>query len=451
MTRIKPKSITPALALIALGILLFLCIKRWHAWFGNPIEPPYASSNIPARIQLGFGNDGPFSRSISWQCGDTAAASQLVIVRRATLDTTLVSAHATLLHTQGGVTVSYRAEPTGLTGGIYTYSVRTGDRQSAWYDFTVSADSCFRFVYLGDIQDVIGGGGKTHNLLASINRRESDAAFWMLGGDVVERPHDQYWNEYFTAMDSIAQTKAIVACPGNHEYIKGISGKLEERFVHVFSYLADSRVNGHAVFDMRYGNTAIITLDSNCDTWKLYSQRSWFKQALERAKDAKWKIVLLHHPLYSVRGKMRHFFIRRMFDPLIREYGVDIVLQGHEHCYARMITKNKNNVPTRPLYLTSQFSPKDYRFYFDGKYDRFGNGLRFYQTLDVAADTLSLKTFTENAELYDDVRIVKTGNNLQLIDSATDIPEYFDPDMSRIHIKGAERERFRKEMEERRR
>ena len=444
----RSKIIKLLVTFVIISIIAGVCIKRWNAWFGNPVEPPYVSSDVPARIQLTFGNDGQFSRNISWQCGDTTANSHLFIVKTTTTDTITVAAEGKMLHTQGGTTVLYRAKLVDLAEGEYSYSVCTGNRQSNWHNFTVSANNNFHFVYIGDIQDTING--ITKNLFASINQRERDAAFWVFGGDVIERPHDRYWNEYFTSMDSIAQTMPVIACPGNHEYHKGVVGKLDERFVYTFSHLVDSRSNGHAVFDMRYGNAVVITLDSNSDAWTLFSQRRRLKQSLQKAQDAEWKIVILHHPFYSVRGKFKHYFIRHLFDPLIREYGVDIVLQGHEHCYARMITNDKTNTPVTPVYLISQFSPKDYRINFNKKYDRFGNGFRFYQTVDIGGDTLSLKTYTENNELYDYIRIVKSGGKLQVSDLASDIPEYLDINLSRIKkMKPAAKEAYRREIENR--
>ena len=417
-------------AFILLGIIVFIGSKRWNAWFGNPVEPPYVSENVPCRIQLTFGNEGQFSRNLSWQCGDTLAVSQLLFVKSSTVDTASVAAEGKVLRTQGGVTVSYHAKLTGLAIGEYSYCVSTGGKRSAWYNFTVSAGDDFQFVYIGDIQDSIGGMAKKSFDL--IRRNEENAAFWILGGDVVERPQDRYWNEYYTSTDSISQTIPIIACPGNHEYHKGMVNKLEDRFIYNFSYLLDSSSDGNTVFETRYGNTAIITLDSNRDTWTLLSQRRWLKQALQKAKDAQWKIVVLHHPVYSVRGKLRHFFIRRLFDPLIREYGVDMVLQGHEHCYARMITEDKSKNPSTPVYLISQFSPKDYQIDLDKKYSRFGNGMRFYQVFDVSTDTLLLKTYTEKSELYDQICIVKTGGKPQVMDLASGIPEHFDPHSPRI-------------------
>ena len=423
------KVIKLLITIVLIGIISFICSKRWVVWFRNPVEPPYKSSNIPVRIQLTLGNDGQFSRNISWQCGDTITASHLLIVKSTANDTTMISAEGKIIHTQGGVTVSYHTKLTGLAEGEYSYSACTGGKQSAWYNFNVDTGDAFRFVYIGDVQDSIGGTVK--NLFTSISQSKKKPVLWIFGGDVIERPHDRYWSEYFNSMDSITQTIPVIACPGNHEYRKGITGKLDERFIYTFSYFIDSRSNGHAIFDTRYGNAAIITLDSNRDTWTLFSQRRWFKQTLQKTQDAKWKMVVLHHPPYSIRGKLRHFFIRRLFDPLIREYGVDIVLQGHEHGYARMITKDKNNTLARPVYLISQASPKDYRINFDKKYDRFGNGTRYYQTIDISTDSLSLKAYTETGDLYDHVCIIKTDNNPQVFDWATGIPEHFDLNLSR--------------------
>lgn len=56
------------------------------------------------------------------------------------------------------------------------------------------------------------------------------------------------------------------------------------------------------------------------------------------------------------KGKTNNLAVRWMFDGLFREYGVDLVLQGHEHNYARMTNKNDEGEMTTPLYLVSHAS-----------------------------------------------------------------------------------------------
>ena len=103
-----------------------------------------------------------------------------------------------------------------------------------------------------------------------------------------------------------------------------------------------------------------------------------------------------------------------------------MVLQGHEHCYARKITKGINQIPATPIYLISQFSPKDYRTNLSHSYDRVGHGCRYFQIIDVSSDTLSLKTYTEHDELYDHVQIIKVENKCQITDLVIGKPEHVE-------------------------
>ena len=147
-----------------------------------------------------------------------------------------------------------------------------------------------------------------------------------------------------------------------------------------------------------------------------------FQQCIRRA-------VFVHTLLgksFSYKGKTNNLAVRWMFDGLFREYGVDLVLQGHEHNYARMTNKNDEGEMTTPLYLVSHASPKSYRLSFNDKYDRFGTDRRFYQHIDVTGDTLRMQAYLENDSLYDDVRIVKNASGTQIIDNAKDIPEILE-------------------------
>lgn len=83
----------------------------------------------------------------------------------------------------------------------------------------------------------------------------------------------------------------------------------------------------------------------------------WLEEQLKKS-NARWKIVVLHHPLYSIKGSMNNLFQRTMFNPLVEEYGVDLVLQGHEHAYARMTAHGENGEAQAPVYTVSHCSPK---------------------------------------------------------------------------------------------
>jgi 3',5'-cyclic AMP phosphodiesterase CpdA len=178
------------------------------------------------------------------------------------------------------------------------------------------------------------------------------------------------------------------------------------------------------VFTLRYKDVQFFVLDSNREFFYLFTQRSWLKQQLKESK-AKWKIVVIHHPLYSIRGKNNNLVQRWMFDDLIREYGVDLVLQGHEHAYARMTAHNQKLLTAiTPVYTVSHLSPKNYRIEFDEKFDKFGLGCRYYQKIQADDQRLTLTAYDALAHsLYDSLVITQQGN---VLDYGQQIPEVID-------------------------
>lgn len=212
----------------------------------------------------------------------------------------------------------------------------------------------------------------------------------------------------------------------------------------IFSYFLDSKVDDNMVYTLNYGNTQLFVLDSNREFFYLWTQRQWLEDQLQQSK-AKWKILVLHHPLYSIKGSNNNMTQRWMFDDLVRQYGVDLVLQGHEHAYDRMIGSTyKNGAPAVPVYTVSHCSPKNYRILFDERFDKFGISSRYYQTVSVSGDTLTMACYDANTHaLYDSLMIHVSPVKAHLvIDLGKDIPENLEytPDPSnKKDLKFAER------------
>ena len=120
-----------------------------------------------------------------------------------------------------------------------------------------------------------------------------------------------------------------------------------------------------------------------------------------------------------------------MFNGLIEEYGVDLVLQGHEHAYARMTRHDENGNAVTPVYTISHFSPKNYRIHFDERFDKFGISSGNYQKVTVYGDTLAMAAYDANTHaLYDSLLIVmdpdKNFSWRPVRDFGKDIPENLD-------------------------
>lgn len=65
-------------------------------------------------------------------------------------------------------------------------------------------------------------------------------------------------------------------------------------------------------------------------------QRAWLVDTLSKTT-ARWKIVSLHHPPYSAGYQGSSADVRRAFAPVFEQYGVQLVLSGHDHDYQRSI------------------------------------------------------------------------------------------------------------------
>ncbi len=64
------------------------------------------------------------------------------------------------------------------------------------------------------------------------------------------------------------------------------------------------------------------------------TQSEWLDDMLASAT-SQWRIVLLHHPLYSSGRHGSTFAARERLEPILRRHHVDLVLAGHDHHYER--------------------------------------------------------------------------------------------------------------------
>ena len=422
-----------ATIIMILGILIFWVSSRWSVWFHNPEESTYVSQPEPHRVLLTFGDSTESSRNISWQADSILYPSHLELAMLPDGDTTIIKAEGEVFRSRSGQAAYYIARLRQLQpNASYAYRVVTNEKASSWYHFQTYAygrDS-ISFLYVGDVQDSIGG--EANRFLREALIRHPQNEFLICGGDLTERPIDAHWAETFRDIDSICQAMPLLNVTGNHDYLKGLPVSLERRFSLIFSYFLDSKVGNNQVYTLRYGPAQFFLLDSNRELPYLLTQRHWLEEQLSKST-ARWKIVVLHHPLYSLKG-YNNLIQRWAFKDLIENYGVDLVLQGHEHAYGRMTKHHDDGKAITPVYTVSHCSPKNYFIQFDECFDKFGISSRYYQTVSIKADTLTMATYeVYHHTLYDSLRIVKTGTEACIEDYGRNIPEYmeFTPNLSK--------------------
>ena len=123
---------------------------------------------------------------------------------------------------------------------------------------------------------------------------------------------------------------------GNHE---DGGGKLNDFYNYGAMAPAGQDSDSGLYYSFDYATAHVIVLNTNdADATNGLStaQFEWLKADLEANKDAKWIFVLMHKSLYS--GGSHSFdgdveAMRAQLVPVFYEYGVDLVLAGHDHTY----------------------------------------------------------------------------------------------------------------------
>ncbi|BAK48092.1 hypothetical protein CXIVA_21250 [Clostridium sp. SY8519] len=165
-----------------------------------------------------------------------------------------------------------------------------------------------------------------------------DASFLISAGDQVNAStHETEYAGYLSA--SALKSLPVATTIGNHD---STSSRYSLHFnnPNTFSDSDDSYTAGRTAagtdYYYRYGNTLFITLDTN--NYNCATHENVIKKAISENKDAKWKVVTIHQDIYGSgldHSASDGIILRTQLTPLFDKYGIDVVLQGHDHTYSR--------------------------------------------------------------------------------------------------------------------
>ena len=225
-----------------------------------------------------------------------------------------------------------RVTVTGLEANtVYTY--RLGDGDSAWSDeYTTKTGNCdaFSYIVVGDPQ--IGSSGSVTNdttnwvnTMNVIKNNYPGAAFMVGTGDQVETSGNlSHYTGFFTPMQMASLPFAT--CVGNHEG----AGTAPHTFYNPPN--ADSVQN----YWYRFGDALFIVW--NCTNGNAASMRAFLTSAIAANQDAKWRILSFHYDVYG-QGTSHALSdgknYRDIYVPVIDEFDIDVVFNGHDHAYSR--------------------------------------------------------------------------------------------------------------------
>lgn len=389
----------------------------------------------PDRIVLSYGEDPAKSASVTWRTTaeiDTAYAevaiataapkfwrnAQTIKAVTNTFDATNIDEAEVLANYHSVWFTDLQSNTT------YAYRVGDGKRWSEWIQFKTAPKESkgkFSFLYVGDTQNFILE--LWSRLIREGYKKAPDAKFIVHAGDLVNNAHnEQQWQEWFDAGGWIHASIGAFPIPGNHEY-RNLGPEAAERSLSVqWEHQFTLPKNGpegleETAYYMDYQNMRIIGLNSNTDHQK---QAEWVDKVLSET-DKEWKVVTFHHPLFSASDGRDNKEWRELMKPIFDKHKVDLVLQGHDHSYARgRVSPNENVLDgvnmrdkTGTVYVVSVSGGKMYGLRknawegYDAERDRAAENTQLFQVITIEDNRLSFESYTAIGELYDAFDLVK--------------------------------------------
>ena len=318
---------------------------------------------------------------------------------------------------------------------LYAYRVGGGEQHwSEWLQFRTAkpGPAPLRFLYFGDAQN----GVLSHwsRIIRAAYAKAPDAAFTIHAGDLIDQAHkDGEWGEWFQAGGWIHATVPGIPVVGNHE-VSALNEKLPgEKILSIqwpyqFTLPTELRlpeVLQETVYTIAYQGVRIVVLNSTED-YRI--QADWLDQVLEN-NASPWTVVTFHHPIFSSGRERDNPEQRGIWKPVLERHKVDLVLQGHDHTYARghipvtMAASNNglstdittlyvNSVSGAKMYPTNENRWDDYQE--EGiRLQRMAENTQFFQVISVENQSLEYTCYMANGELYDRLILIKkrTGRN----------------------------------------
>lgn len=245
-----------------------------------------------------------------------------------------------------------------------SYEYRIGDAYLDAYTEPVTIKAVnptesgkWSFAHVSDSQTLGNDGSGSNsgyafaNTLKGISKDETNR-FIVHTGDVVEwSRYESYWTNMLDYNFGALSVMPVMAISGNHEvsYRNGTS----ETYKHFNYMLPEQTVRNGLYYSFAYGGVKFVMINTNeLNNYGALkdSQYNWIIEELKNNTE-KWLVVGMHNPMYSVgkwgSDESRNLISQKLTEQLgdaFAKYGVDLVLQGHDHMISKTVPIGEGGV-----------------------------------------------------------------------------------------------------------
>jgi len=312
------------------------------------VVAPHAGTELPSNINVTMGNDATTSRRLTWHTKPSVDQTIVDYVKKEEFagfeaDNVIRLTGASSLYTTNndGTIRVHKAELVGLEPGTeYVYRVGDGASLISPQGVLQTSDSnpeTTKFLFFGDSQaDKLVDFELWGETMKAAVQDMPDAELLVHAGDMVDKGYEQeQWNWWFEVTKNQLMNKTLIPIIGNHE-VMGNNGNGD--------YLAqfNNPSNGSDAakgtsFSYDIGDTHFVVLNTEMGAEGIDEQAAWLQADLEQS-EKKWTIVFFHQgPYGSIYSNEK---VQSTWVPIFDQYGVDLVMNGHDHIYMRTYTMN---------------------------------------------------------------------------------------------------------------
>lgn len=222
----------------------------------------------------------------------------------------------------------------------YMYRVYNGNgKKSEIFEFKTQPKGDFTFVLAGDPQ--IGAGkfyadrDKWEKALGVIKKQVPNMSFLYSLGDQINEYRSKSELEYSGYIErENAKGMTFATLIGNHD---SQANSYSQHFA-LPNIQAEGATDAGSNYYFVYNNTLFIQLNSN--NMNTAEHKATIEKAIKMTKNQniKWKVVGFHHAIYSAATHANDEDIikrRAEYPALMKEFGIDLIVSGHDHVYTR--------------------------------------------------------------------------------------------------------------------
>ena len=260
---------------------------------------------------------------------------------------------------------SHKAIAENLTPNtIYAYRVGTDGYWSEVAYFTTAPENKmdeseeFTFIYMTDSHILDQGYvDDVRQTATAAVTNVPEAKFCVFAGDHVETGGngnaEWEWERWFEeAMRPVIKQMPIVPTDGNHDDSSNQNYSFHFNTNNAFKENAQVKPQFDGItYSFMYGDVLFLVFSMQ-DYWKGSPNMSdltcsyltndvgnWFRNQVARHPEAKLRVALVHKNIFSGSGHQEDDetpLFRATMLPIMKECEIDLVMQGHDHCYEVM-------------------------------------------------------------------------------------------------------------------